>query len=101
MVVEGGEKGLMYEILNKQFDMISVKMKYEDLPQDGIIVIDGKKMYWYEHYKWDTVEQYKEWRKWSSEKLKHLGESNMIYILNYADLRYGFIVRYRKQGELF
>lgn len=101
MKVEGGEKGLMLKILNKQFKMIGEKMTFEDLPQDGIITVNGKKKYWYEHYKFDSFEQEKEWRDWSYKQLELMGEQNAKTIMDYAELRYGFTVRYKKKGELF
>jgi hypothetical protein len=101
MTVEGGEKGLLYKVLNKQFKMIGEKMTYEELPEDGIIIVSEKKVKYYDHYKWESMEQYKEWRKWAYEKLIHLGENSAKYILDYSDFRYGLIIRLKKEGELF
>ena len=101
MKVEGGEKGELYNILNKQFMMIGEKMTFEELPESGIIEVGGKKVEWYNHYKWDSMEQYEEWKKWAAKELEYLGPSVANYLLTYADLRYGFIVRYKKEGLLF
>lgn len=81
--------------------MIGEKMTFEELPQDGVLTVGKKKMNWYEHYKWDSMEQYEEWRKWARNEMKILGEKASESALNYADFRYGFTVRYKKEGELF
>jgi len=99
MTIEGNE--LVVKIINKQFSMIGEKMTFQELPEDGIIEVGGKKKEWYNHYKWESIEQYQEWRKWAGEKLKSLGESAATYLLNYADFRYGFIIRIKKEGTLF
>ena len=101
MVLEGGEDGLLYKILNKQFEMIGEKMTYEKLPEDGMIIIDGKKIRYYDYYKWDSIEQYNQWVEWSYKELEHLGKSAADYIMHYADLRYGLIIRIIKKGKLF
>jgi hypothetical protein len=101
MVVEGGEKGLLEKVLNKQFEMIGEKVRFKDLPEDGMITVNGKKIRWYDHYKWDTMEQYEKWKKWARGQFDILGQSNADYLMMYADLRYGFTVRYKKEGELF
>jgi len=101
MVIEGREIPLMSKILNKQFEMIGEKMTFEDLPVDGILIINNKKVRWYDHYKWDSWEQYQEWKKYAKEELKILGERGLEKFLNYMDFRYGFIIRYKKEGLLF
>ena len=81
--------------------MIGEKIRFEDLPQDGLIIVNKKKVYWYDHYKWDNMEQYIEWKSWAREQLLILGEKNTQYVLDYADLRYGLNVRLKKEGSLF
>jgi hypothetical protein len=101
MTVEGGEKSLLYKILNKQFAMIGEKMTFEELPESGEIEVKGKKMMWYNHYKWESMEQYEKWKEWAWSKLEHLGETMGKRVLTYIDFRYGLIVRLKKEGTLF
>lgn len=100
MLTEGGKDGLLLEIVNKQFEMIGEKVRFEDIPDDGIVTIDGKKKKWYDVYKF-TEDEEKEWREWSMKKLGILGQENARKIMDYAELRYGFCIRYKKKGELF
>ena len=81
--------------------MIGEKMTFEELPEDGIITVNGKDVEWYHYYKWDSMEQYEKWLEWAREQMFILGEKNMEIALRYADFRYGFTVRYKKEGELF
>ena len=44
--------------------MIGVNLKYEDLPEDGTIVFNGKKKKWWDCYKFETQDQYLKWKNW-------------------------------------
>lgn len=94
------EKELV-RLVDKQFEMIGEKIRLKDIPKDGIITINGKKMYWYEYYKWDSMEEYEKWREWVKKELELIGNENIEYLLNYTDLRYGLVVRYKKEGAIF
>lgn len=94
------EKELV-KYVDKQFEMIGEKVRIKDIPSNGIITINEKKMYWYEYYKWENTEQYNEWRQWMKKELELIGNEKIEYILNYTDLRYGLTVRYKKEGVIF
>jgi hypothetical protein len=96
MEIEGPDQ--LTPVLNKQFEMLGLKMKFSDLPEDGIVQNGKKKDHWYNVYKF-TEEQETEWREWAWERLKGLENAN--YWMIYAELRYGFAVRYTRKGELF
>jgi hypothetical protein len=77
--------------------MIGADTTWEEIPDSGLV----KKKYWYDVYKFDSEDQYNEWREWATDKLRkevlpELVEENM----NYLDLRYGMKYRYKKPGEL-
>lgn len=81
--------------------MIGEKIRIEDIPQDGIITVNGKKKYWYECYMWESMEQYEKWKKWAYEQVSIVGQEGAGRIIQYIDLRYGLTVKYKKEGELF
>ena len=94
------EKDLV-KYVDKQFEMIGEKVRIKDIPSDGIITINGKKMYWYEYYKWDSMEDYEKWKDWMRKELELIGNEKLEYVLNYTDFRYGLVVRYKKEGAIF
>jgi hypothetical protein len=96
MDIEGPDQ--LLPILNKQFEMLGLKIKFSDLPEDGIVQNGKRKDNWYDVYKF-TEEQEAEWRKWAWDQVK--GMKDMDYWMTYAELRYGFVVRYTRKGELF
>ncbi len=92
-------------IANKQFQMIGEKLKFEDIPDTGVVSYKvGKKDktdYWYNVYKL-SEEQEREWYNWAWEELsKHGTEKEIRDIFVKLNLLYGFSVKYKKEGELF
>lgn len=81
--------------------MIKEDVRFEDLPQDGILIVNNKKVKWYDCYKWDNWEQYDEWRKWARSEMEKMGVPKVEYTMRYIDLRYGLTIRYKKEGEMF
>ena len=81
-------------IVNKQFEILGLDMKFEDIPEDELIDIGkGKKRLWYNHFKF-TEEQEEEWRKWyRGFNNKRLSEKELMFI----ELRYGFVLDYSKK----
>ena len=80
------------KIIDKQFEMIGVDFRFKDVPDDNIILVNKKKKYWWEVYKFKDVEQYGEWRKYILEQLKgNVKEANKI------DFHYGLIYEYKKE----
>jgi hypothetical protein len=83
MVVEAS----MVKIINRQFEMIGEKIRFEDIPDDELITVGRKKIYWYNHFKF-TEEQEKEWVKWMRNTIKGTSLHNRG---DFIELRYGFI----------
>lgn len=72
-------------------------MRFQDIPESGEIVVNGKKMMWYHYYTF-TEEQEKQWKDWCVKQIEdHKGPLDMVEI----DLLYGFPLSYKKKGELF
>lgn len=97
---------MFLKILNKQFEILGEKIKFEDIPENGIVTYkEGKKEkkdYWYNVYKF-TEEQDKEWRKWALTELRKICADKVQAeeVFRELDLLYGFVRRYKKKGELF
>jgi len=85
---------LLSYLANKQFSMIGVNLKYEDLPEDGTIVFNGKKKKWWDCYKFETQDQYLKWKKLAIEQLKKEGYDESYF--NEIDMVIGLNV---KQGS--
>ena len=101
MLIEGDSK-LWTSIVDKQFEMLGVNIKFANIPDSGLVQ-SGKKMdYWYNVYKF-TEEQEQKWKEWAIVELKKLDyeEEKVKDILMYLELRYGLVIRYTKKGELF
>lgn len=93
------------KILNKQFQILGLQIKFSDIPESGIITYkEGKKEkkdYWYNVYKF-TKKQESEWKEWALEELKKIhSKEDAESILRDLELRYGFSIRYTKEEELF
>ncbi len=84
-------------LIDKQFEMLGVPIRFNLIPEDGIITVGKKKDYWYNIYTF-TEEQEKEWVKWAGEQLKKMGRSKHF---GYLNMRYGLRINYKKEGELF
>lgn len=95
------------KVLDKQFEMLGVKIRFSDIPDSGVVsYTDGKKEkkdYWYNVYKF-TEKQEKEWKEWAREELRRnfcADEEHLNRVFMNLELRYGFVIRYKKEGELF
>jgi len=92
--------------VNKQFEMIGTQVRFEDIPEHGIVTYkDGKKDkkdYWYNIYKF-TEEQEKEWKEWAVKELRKMCEDEKVVkeAFRQLEMLYGFVIRYTKKGELF
>ena len=79
-------------LIDKQFEMIKADIRWKDIPEDGIILVDGKKKKWYDYHKFDSVEQYSEWKQFILEQLKgNEKEANKV------DFHYGMVYKYKKE----
>lgn len=91
------EPNYLTRIADKQFEMLGSKIRFNDIPEDGVVVVDKKKQYWYDAYKL-TEEQEQEWMNWAYEELKKMqAEEDFMYL----NTRYGMVRRYKREGELF
>lgn len=88
------------ELVDKQFEILGEKIRFKDIPEDGLVEYGnkGKKDMWYNVYRL-TDEQEKKWKEWMKEKLK--SRINIDKIILDLDLRYGFPISYKKEGQLF
>jgi disulfide oxidoreductase YuzD len=84
-------------IVDRQFEMLNIGMRFSDIPEDGVIEVGGKRDYWYNIHKF-TAEQEQEWMEWAYEELKRKAAEEDF---EYMNLRYGIVRRYKKEGELF
>ena len=83
------------EVVDKQFKIIGVDMKFADIPENDLIEVEKKKVLWYEHFKF-TEEQESEWRDWIEKNNRgRLSPNELMFI----ELRYGFVLDYKKKGE--
>lgn len=83
--------------------MLGIKMRFSDIPEDGLVESGKKKKdYWYNVYKF-TEEQEKEWRDWALEELRKAcsDDKRVMEVFREVDMHYGFVIRYKKKGELF
>lgn len=101
MEIEG-----LTKIVDKQFEILGEKMTFSEIPEDGIVTYmvgkKEKKDYWYNVYKF-TEEQEKQWQEWAKKQLKKVcaDEVHLAEVFRELDLLYGFVRRYKKEGELF
>lgn len=104
MIVQG-DKALT-RLANKQFEIIGEKMKFSDIPDNGVVTYKvGKKEktdYWYNVYKF-TEAQEEQWRNWALAELRKLCSEEEVVknIFREFELLYGFVTRYTKKGMLF
>lgn len=81
-------------LINKQFEMIGVTFRLADIPEDQMILVGKKKVAWYDYYKFDTCEQYEEWKKFIVDALRgNMKEANMI------DFQFGMVYKYKKESD--
>lgn len=103
MKVEGPKE--ITKIVDRQFEMLGINMRFADIPEHGVVTYKegkkDKKDYWYNVYKF-TEEQEEEWRAWALEEVKKIVDKEDVdSIFKEVDMRYGFVRRYTKKGELF
>jgi hypothetical protein len=91
MKIEGTK--LMKKIMDKQFEIIGVQMKFEDIPESGMVKMGKKEVMWWDAFKM-TEEQEKLWKAWAANEMKgNLLEQGHFTRL---DLVYGFVRKYEK-----
>jgi len=82
------------KLVNKQFEMTGVNFRMADITEDGTILVDKKKKAWYDYYKFETQEQYEEWKKYIIKELNgNMNEANRI------DFMYGMVYKYKKEDN--
>lgn len=97
MVIEGLK--IREVIINRQFEIINSPVRIGDIPEDGMVLVNKKKVWWHNVYRF-TEEQEKKWRKWAWELCKK-NFSNPEKEMRYIELRWGFALVLKKEGELF
>lgn len=95
MKVEFLNKRIEY-IINRQFKIIGLDIKFSDIEE--LVEVGKKKIPWYEHYLFDTKEQYEEWRDWAK---RELSEKDIDEDFTKIDLIYGLNYKIKKEGLLF
>lgn len=73
-------------LADKQFEIIGEKLKYKDIPEDGLIEINKKKIRWWEYYKFENKQQYEEWKLWALGELRKENIENQFDVI---DMTYG------------
>lgn len=77
-------------VIQKQLDLHGVDFDYIMSLSDGKLP-NGK--YWYQHYVFETREQYEEWKEFCIRELRNtrerLSKRNANKIFNWIDLQYG------------
>lgn len=91
------ELEFLIPLIDKQFEMLGVPLRFKGIPEDQMVMVGKKKDYWYNLYRF-TEEQEKEWMKWAEAELKKKGREKYFYLLN---MTYGLPIKYKKEGELF
>ena len=92
----------MQRVMDKQFEILGVKVRFDDIPDDGLVEVGKKKKEWYNVYKF-TEEQEEEWKKWAQEEIAKVIEDKekARKLLMKYELLYGLVRIYKKSGELF
>lgn len=92
--------------MDKQFEILGERMKFADIPESGIVTYkEGKKEkkdYWYNVYKL-TEEEEAKWHDYMLTELEKFcaDDVHLERVFQHLDLCYGFVRRYKKEGELF
>lgn len=98
------QREIIERVIDKQFDMIGVSFRFKDIPDDGMIKIVEKKkdklVYWYDHYKFSSKQQYEEWRDWAYSEFEkgELTNKDFIRIDMLYSMNFPFPVE-KKEGE--
>lgn len=61
------ESPIIY-IIDKQFEILNLPIRYVNLPEDGKILNGKKKEEWQKYYKFETEEDYIKWREWTEKE---------------------------------
>lgn len=85
---------LLWELVNKQFEMIGEKVTYQQVENGVPVTKGGKKkiVEWWKVYQFRDEAQYEEWKDWAVERMRayfELGEEAFRNEVNYLDLCYG------------
>lgn len=93
---------IINRIINEQFRRIGYdNIKYEDLPEDGILEFKKKKIKWWEYYLFKDEEQYISWKEWAINLMKeHNIPPNKFPII---DMTYGLnykLPQTQKEGQM-
>ncbi len=91
----------MERVMNKQFEIAGLKVKFENIPDSGEVDVAGKKWKWYNLYKL-TEEEEEKWREWAVEEMEKVMDKDKVdKLLRKYELLYGLVRKYKKKGELF
>lgn len=80
---------LLLKIINKQFEMLGIELKYENIPDDGKLQTKKRRTYWYEIYSFTTEEQYTTWIEYVEKEVRGAAYMEPENEIMYIDLRYG------------
>lgn len=85
---------LMQEIVDKQFEIIGINIKFADIPETGLVKVGKKEEIWWNVYKM-TEDQERQWKEWAATKLR----GNLLEQKHFEriDLIYGFVRKYEKE----
>lgn len=80
---------LLLKLINKQFEMLGLDLKYENIPDDGKLQTKTRRVYWYEIYNFTTEEQYRTWVDYVEKEVRGAAYVEPEAEVMYIDLRYG------------
>ncbi len=85
-------------LVDKQFEMIGETIRYNDLPEDGLLG-GKKKNYWWDVYKFQSKKQYEEWKSWALSELEKNGDEDKFDVI---DMTWGmnYTIQKIKEGQL-
>lgn len=89
--METGQTKEIRQLLNLQFKMIGENITFEEIPENGMMIIDKKKVHWFKLYKFKDEEQYLKWKQ-ELYKVEDLTELQLDMI----DMVFG--LDYNKEG---
>jgi len=100
MIIEGDK--ILQRLADKQFEILGEKMRFSDIPDNGLVQNGKKKDEWYKVYKF-TEDQYEGWKKFAIEELRTVcaDDTHVEEVFRGLDMLYGFVIRYTKKGQLF
>ena len=83
------------DIVNEQFKIIGVNVKFEDIPEKGIKV-KNKYVKWFDYYKFKDEEEYLKWKRWALIEMDKMGTKEKFDEL---DMLYGLSYNYPKDNK--